>query len=76
MGEYVEGLPYQSNLMSLTEDDWTRMGVGEQQAIIDAVYSKIRLYQRFHDDAARWIELNKGDEPGDWVYPVPIDVLP
>ena len=76
MGEYVDGLPYQSNLMSLNEDDWTRMGVGEQQAIIDGVYSKLRLYQRFHDDSARWIELNKGDDPGDWVYPVPIDVLP
>ena len=76
MGEYLDGLPYQSNLMSLTMDDWARMGVGEQQAIIDGVYSKIRLYQRFHDDSARWIALNEGAEPGDWVYPVPIDVLP
>jgi hypothetical protein len=76
MGEYLEGLPYQSNLMSLTEDDWVRMGVSEQQSIIDGVYSKIRLYQRFHDDAARWIALNEGDEPGDWVFPVPIDALP
>ena len=76
MGEYLDGLPYQSNLMSLTEDDGVQMGVGEQQAIIDGVYSKVRLYQRFHDDADRWIELNEGDDPGDWVYPVPIDVMP
>jgi hypothetical protein len=76
MGEYLEGLPYQSKLMGLTEDDWVRMGIGDQQAIIDAVYSKIQLYQRFHDDSRRWIALNDGDDPGDWVYPVPIDVLP
>jgi serine/threonine-protein kinase PpkA len=76
MGEYLDGLPYQSQLMGLTEDDWVRMGVGEQQAIIDGVYSKIQLYQRFHDDARRWIALNEGDDPGDWVYPVPLDVLP
>ncbi|WP_413204838.1 vWA domain-containing protein [Rhodospirillum sp. A1_3_36] len=76
VSEYLEGLPYQSRLMSLTEDDWLAMGVGEQQAIIDESYSKIRLYQKFHDDSDRWIALNKGAEPGDMVYPVPIDMLP
>jgi hypothetical protein len=76
MGEYLAGLPYQSRIMSLSEDDWTRMSVGEQQAIIDDASSKIRLYQRFHDDSDRWIALNQGDDPGDWVYPVPLDALP
>lgn len=76
MGEYLDGLPYQSRLMSLTEDDWFRMGLGDQQAIIDDAMSKMRLYQRFHDDTRRWIALNDGDDPGDHVYPVPIDVLP
>jgi hypothetical protein len=76
MGEYLDGLPYQSRLMSLTEDDWFAMGLGDQQAIIDDALSKIRLYQRFHDDTRRWIALHEGDDPGDWVYPVLIDVLP
>ncbi|WP_416896967.1 MAG: VWA domain-containing protein [Minwuia sp.] len=76
MGEYLDGLPYQSRIMSLTEDDWARMSVGEQQSIIDDVNSKIRLYQRFHDDSDRWIALNEGDDAGDWVYPVPLDALP
>jgi serine/threonine-protein kinase PpkA len=76
MGEYLDGLPYQSRIMTLTDDDWTRMGVAEQQAMIDDVASKIRLYQRFHDDSDRWIALNDGDDPGDWVYPVPLDALP
>lgn len=76
MAEYLEGLPYQSRLMSLTEDDWFRMGLSEQQAIIDDALSKMRLYQRFHDDTARWIALNDEADPGDHVYPVPIDMLP
>lgn len=76
MGEYLDGLPYKSRIMTLTEDDWIRMGVAEQQALIDDVSSKIRLYQRFHDDSDRWIALNEGDDPGDWVYPVPLDALP
>ena len=76
MGEYLEGLPYQSRIMSITEDDWVRMSIGDQQEIIDDVNSKIRLYQRFHDDADRWLALNERDDPGDWVYPVPLDALP
>lgn len=76
MGEYLEGLPYQSTVMSIDADGWTRMGVGEQQAIIDDVKSKIALYQRFHDDADRWVKLHPEAASGDAVYPVPIDSLP
>lgn len=76
MGEYLEGLPYQSKLMSLDEDSWSRMSVGEQQAVIDEIKSKIALYQRFHDDVDRWVALAEGAGPGDRVYPVPIDSLP
>ena len=76
MGEYLSGLPYKSRLMSLSEDDWIRMSVGEQQGIIDGANSNVVLYQRFHDDVDRWIPLNKGDFNDDWVYPVPLDALP
>ncbi len=76
MGEYLEGLPYQSNVMSLDQDTWTRMTVGQQQAVIDDVKSKIALYQRFHDDVDRWVKLNDAAADGDRVYPVPIDALP
>jgi len=76
MGEYLDGLPYQSKLMSLDEDSWSRMGVGEQQAVIDDIKSKVALYQRYHDDVDRWVKLADGAGAGDAVYPVPIDSLP
>lgn len=76
MGEYLEGLPYQSQLMSIDFDAWTNMGVGQSQAILDAVKSKVALYQRFHDDVNRWVKLNPDAADGDRVYPVPIDALP
>jgi serine/threonine-protein kinase PpkA len=76
MGEYLDGLPYQSKIMALDEDTWTRMGVGQQQALIDDIKSKIALYQRFHDDVDRWVQLNPEGAPGDAVYPIPLDVLP
>lgn len=76
MGEYLDGLPYQSQLMTMGFDTWSNMGVGQSQAIIDNLKSKIALYQRFHDDVDRWVKLNPGAGDGDRVFPVPIDELP
>ncbi|SNB55778.1 von Willebrand factor type A domain-containing protein [Arboricoccus pini] len=76
MGEYLDGLPFESQIMTLSQDDWTAMSVGEQQAIIDGINSKIRLYQRYHDDTTHWVALNPGDDPGDTVFPVPLESLP
>lgn len=76
IGEYLEGLPYQSKIMSIDQDLWQRWSVGEQQAFIDEIEAKIRLYQAYHDDLDRWIALDGGRVPGDAVYPIPLDALP
>lgn len=76
MAEYLEGLPYQSQLMTIDLDTWTNMGVGQSQAILDSIKSKIALYQRFHDDVNRWVKLNPAAGDGERVFPVPIDALP
>ena len=76
MGEYLDGLPYQSQLMTINFDSWTNMSVGQTQAIIDTLKSQVALYQRFHDDVGRWVQLNPGAPDGDRVFPVPIDSLP
>ena len=76
MGEYLDGLPYLSRLMTITEDDWMRMGVTEQQDIIDSAWSKIEFYQGIHDSPDAWIPLHDDDHPDDYVYPIPLDRLP
>ena len=76
MGEYLDGLPFLSPLMTITEDDWLRMGVTEQQEFIDGTWSKIDFYQRTHDNADAWIPLHDDDHPDDYVYPVPLARLP
>lgn len=77
MGEYLEGLPFQSRLMSLTQDDWMRMGISEQNAFIDEARAKIDLYQNFHDDVDRWIQPSaQVFHPEDYLFPVPLDALP
>jgi serine/threonine-protein kinase PpkA len=76
MAEYLEGLPYQSQIMSMDFDAWKNMSVGQQQELVDRLKSLVALYQRFHDDVDRWVALHSTATDGERVYPVPIDALP
>ena len=75
LGEFLDDLPYRSDIMRLTEEDWYRMSVGEQQALIDDLKSKIKRYQQYHDDVANWMSFGATD-PGDSVYRVPLSMMP
>ena len=76
IGEYLDGLPYRSKVMSVDQDLWLSWGVGQQQQFIDELRSKVALYRRYHDEPANWILLAEGAQPGDAVYPVRLDELP
>ena len=75
LGEFLDDLPYRSSIMRLTEEDWYRMSVGEQQALVDDIKSKIRRYQQYNNDVSNWISFGSPD-PGDSVYRVPLTMMP
>ncbi len=75
LGEFIDDLPYRSSIMRLTEEDWYRLSVGEQQALVDDLKSKIRRYRQYHDDVANWVSFETTD-PGDTVYRVPLSMMP
>jgi serine/threonine-protein kinase PpkA len=75
LAEFLDDLPYRSNIMLLTEEDWYRLSVGEQQAIVNGLKSKIKRYKHIHDDVANW-ETFGATEPGDTVYRVPLSLMP
>ena len=75
LGEFLDDLPYRSSIMRLTEEDWYRMSVGEQQALVDDLKSKLRRYQQYNDDVSNWISFGSTD-PGDSVYRVPLSMMP
>ncbi len=75
LAEFLDDLPYRSSIMRLTEDDWYRLSVGEQQALIDDLKSKLRGYQAYNDDVAKWVSFGVSD-PGDTVYRVPLSMMP
>jgi serine/threonine-protein kinase PpkA len=76
VGEWLDDLPYTSQIMNLTESRWLSRSYAEQQEVLDAVEEKIRLYRRIHDDTDRWIDLSGRDSKGESVTTIPLDALP
>ena len=75
LGEYLEGLPYRSKSLNMTQDLWLSLSVAEQEDFIDELDSKIHLYETFHNDVANWVRFGDA-EPGDALYRVPLSTLP
>jgi len=75
LGEYLEGLPYKSEILAMTEADWYNKSVGEQTQFINRLRSRIARYDEYDKDRANW-ESFGSPNPGDWVYRVPLTALP
>lgn len=75
LAEFLEGLPYKSDIMLLREEDWYRMSVGEQTAFINRLKSRLARYEEYDKDRANW-ESFGAPNAGDWMYRVPLNMLP
>jgi hypothetical protein len=76
VGEYLDDLPYKSQVMELTEQEWLAMGAAAQRELLNSVEAKIRLYTEFHNQPGMWVSFDGGRVPGDALYPVPLEALP
>jgi hypothetical protein len=76
LGEYLEGLPYQSDVMHLDQDTWSRWGPQRQYDFINRLKAKIQLYARYNADLGRWKALAEGSPVDEHVYPVRLRDLP
>lgn len=76
LGEYLEGLPYKSDVLGLDEEAWKSMSVAAQTQFIIRLNTKLRQYQSFNEDTSAWVSLAKGSDPSESVYPVPLESLP
>ncbi len=75
LSEFLEGLPYRSEVLMLREEDWYNKSIGEQTAFINRLKSRLARYEEYDRDRAGWESFGAPD-PGDWVYRVPLDMLP
>lgn len=75
-GEYLQDLPYQSQIMEFTQEEWNNMGAGRRTEIVNALEAKLRLYEEFNRQPSLWVSFDGGRDAGEAMYPVPIDALP
>lgn len=75
MGEFLQGLPYRSAILDLTEADWMAMGAAAQRELINGLEAKLRLYRDYAQRTDLWVTLD-GRTGGEAFFPVPLDALP
>lgn len=76
IGDYVEGLPYTGEVMSLSLDDWQSWPAARQIEFLRRLEEKITYYRALHDNTDLWISLDNGPVSGDSVFPLSLDMLP
>ena len=76
LGEYLDDLPYQSEIMDIGEADWIAMGAIAQRTVLNSIEAKLRLYQEFQSNADLWVDLSGSRAAGEALFPVPIEALP
>jgi serine/threonine-protein kinase PpkA len=70
------GLPYKSQLMAISNELWNSWSMDEQDDFLNSLGAKIEAYKEIHDNSESWIALNEGDDPGEYVYPIILSLLP
>ncbi|BBT42633.1 vWA domain-containing protein [Pseudomonas putida] len=76
LGEYLQDLPYQSEVLNLDEETWKGWDGLAQEKFIRNLSTKLRHYQRYNADVDRWVALAPGADSRDNVYPVPLEMMP
>ncbi|MBU0499189.1 MAG: VWA domain-containing protein [Gammaproteobacteria bacterium] len=76
MKEYIEGLPYTGEVMSVSLEDWRNWPAKRQLEFIQRLEEKVSYYRALHDHTDLWVSLDGGPVGGDSVFPVPLDMLP
>lgn len=75
LDEVLSDLPYKSLIGSMTRQDWEAMSTGQRDAFIKRIKSLIARYEAYDRDGSHW-ESFGATNPGDWVYRVPLSMLP
>jgi serine/threonine-protein kinase PpkA len=76
MREYLEGLPYKSEVMNLDLSIWQQWPAQRQFEFINQLDGKVAYYRALHDNIDLWVSLDGGPVDGDSVYPLLLEALP
>jgi hypothetical protein len=73
--EYLERLPYRSQILQLTEERWSQSAM-MRRSIIDGMRQKLTQYRKWLFNASVWTAPYEGAPDGEHVFAMPFDVLP
>lgn len=76
MREYIEDLPYRSEAMELTVDDWVEWPPRRQIEYIHRLEEKLRYYKALYEHTDLWVSLDGGPVSGSSLFPVELEMLP
>ncbi|MDZ7644343.1 MAG: vWA domain-containing protein [Woeseiaceae bacterium] len=76
MREYLDGLPYRSEVMNLDLSIWEQWPAQRQFEFINQLDGKVAYYRALHDNVDLWVSLDGGPVDGDSVYPLLLEALP
>ena len=75
MPSFLSLLPYKSDVLSLSQQDWRGMGATKQDAFVRRLNEKVSFYRRVEADQSRWVQLS-GTDPNDQVALIPLREMP
>ena len=76
MQEYIEDLPYRSEVMNLSIEDWETWPTARQLEFVHGLEEKIAYYRALHDHTDMWVSLDGGPVGGHSVFPLALNMLP
>jgi hypothetical protein len=62
--------------MGMTKDDWREMTADRLNQYRNEIVSKVGYYAEIYKDASKWQRLNSNADSGEYVTPIPLDMLP
>lgn len=74
--EFLAGLPYKSRIMDMNNELWNSWSADEQDSFLADVEARVMAYETIHDSPEGWVQLNKKDDPSEYVYPITLELLP
>lgn len=73
--EFIEDLPYRSQLMLLNEDTWSQSAVN-RRTTLDGMRQKLVQYRKWLRDPQIWTRPYEGAPDSEYFFAMPFDVLP
>jgi serine/threonine-protein kinase PpkA len=75
MPSFLSVLPYKSEVVALTPEDWRAMGASKQDSFIGRLRQKLAYYRKLDADQSQWLTL-AGNDSAEAIALVPLRQLP